>query len=106
MKNFDDEVLFNGPVTFSQLPKEFVGAFVSGDVTPSVLNAKVWKSTGNAVVTDFDNGMEGQEISILGNGTITVSHNANIKTNTGANKVLAANRLYRFVLIDGVWYEQ
>lgn len=106
MKSFNEEVIHNGPVRHNVLPFEGVGTFIAGDTTPSVKNVRVWKSAGTVVtVTDFDDGAVGQALFILGDGDTTISHNANIKTNTGANKLLAADRLYIFVHIDGVWYE-
>ena len=106
MKTINDPVVFNASVLFNILPTEGIGTFIASDTTPSVQNVRVWKAQGTVVtVTDFDNGAEGQVLFILGDGDTTISHNANIKTNTGANKLLAADRLYIFVHIDGIWYE-
>jgi hypothetical protein len=105
-KVFSEEVVFNAPSKFNMLPTKEVGTFVAGDTTPSVENVEFWKCQGTVVtITDFDNGATTQVIFVLGDGDTTISHNANIKTNTGANKLLAADRLYIFVHIEGVWYE-
>lgn len=105
-KTHTEEQIFNGPTQFNMLPKEFVETFTSGDTTPSVKNIRVWKcNTGVVTITDFDNGAEGQVIWLLGHANTTITHGTNIMTNTGANKTLAANRIYSFVHIDGVWYE-
>lgn len=83
-----------------------ISSFFTGDTTPTVRNCNVYKSpAGATTVTDFDDAAEGQCIQILGNGNLTVSNNANIKTNTGANKVLVADKIYTFTHIMGVWYE-
>lgn len=106
MKQFNEEVIFNGPTVFARLPREFAGTFTPGDTTPSVKDIRVW-SGGGAVVTviDFDDGAESQIIYIRGDGTTTIANNANIVTNTGANKLLTNNLIYIFVHIGGVWYE-
>lgn len=56
-------------------------------------------------ITNFLKGQEGQYLRILGDGNTTIADNAFIRTNTGANKLLAADIVYRFSLIEGIWYE-
>jgi len=105
MKIFDEEVYFNSFVRFFVLPKVYVD-LIHTHTTPSVLNRTILKSPSSPItVTNFDDGAQGQTIRILGNGNLTVAHNSNIKTNTGANKILAADKVYNFTLIDEVWYE-
>ena len=72
--------------------------------TPSVRAATVCKANGQDV-TDFKDGAEGQTIKVLGDGTMTVEHGSNIKTNTAAIKTLESDKVYTFTHIDGVWYE-
>ena len=106
MKVFQERVIFNNSVLFNILPDEGVGTFGSADATPSVKNVRVWKcNTAVVTITDFDDGAPGQVLFVLGHGNTTIDHNANIKTITGAAKTLSADRLYIFVHIDGVWYE-
>lgn len=105
MKVISEPTTFAAPTIFRLLPAEFVGMFAASDVTPSVANVRVWKCGGAVVtITDLDDASDGF-LAILGDGATTISHNANIKTNTGANKLLAANRIYLFVHIDGIFYE-
>lgn len=105
MRTEQDDINFTGQTSFYQLPKEFVGTLTKNDVTPSVKNVRVWKGSGTVVtITDFDDASDGF-LAILGDGTTTISHNANIKTNTGANKLLAVDRLYIFAHISGIFYE-
>ena len=104
METVHDEIEFLGPSTFFVLPRVFISRLTF--TTPDVSNVSVYEShQASTTVTNFLNGAEGQTIRILGNGNTTISHNANIKTNTGANKVLAADKMYVFTLINGVWYE-
>jgi hypothetical protein len=105
---FNGQVIFNAPTKSNVIPLEKIQKFIATDTTPTVLNQKYWQANnaGAITVTQFDNGGECQEIIILGDNQTTVANNANIKTNTGANKLLATNRVYRFVRLNSIWYEQ
>jgi hypothetical protein len=106
MKTEKEEVIFESTVHFLTHPKTYLDSFFAGDTTPSVKNRTVFLSPGSATtVTNFDEGSEGQCVRILGNGNLTVSHNTTIKNNAAGNKVLAANKMYTFTLVNGVWYE-
>jgi hypothetical protein len=98
-------VNFLNKVTFQTPVEKFSSSKVT--ITPNVNNIDVLipSSGGALTVTNFLNGAKNQQIRILGDGFCTISNNANIKTNTGANKLLAANKVYRFSLINSVWYE-
>ena len=92
---------------FQVLPIEYVSDITIGDTTPTVLNCKLFTLVNIAPlsITYFNDGAEGQTIRLLGDGVTTVVHGASLKTNTGANKLLLANIIYTFTLINGVWYE-
>lgn len=79
--------------------------FRSGDATPKVSNNRIFKAVGAATITNFLGGQAGQDIWVHGNGSTQVAHNANIIRRGAATAVLAANLMYVFVLIDGVWCE-
>lgn len=81
--------------------------FVAGATTPTVEAHNVWiaNSIAPVTITNFLKGAFGQNIYILGDGFTTIANNANIKTNTGANKLLATNMFYMFTFFNGVWYE-
>lgn len=106
------EVIIEAPATKLVLDKEFSDTFKAADATPSAKNLTRFK-TGNTVannVTYFDDGQEGQQINVLGDGFTTVVHDTTkIATSTGANKLLSANKVYRFTLYkigaDLVWIE-
>lgn len=84
--------------------------FTSGDATPSVSQ---WTNflTNNSTpttITFFDDGVPGQIIQILCNdNNTTIDDNTTIYTNTDANKLLVAGRIYRFRLSNNgsIWYE-
>lgn len=103
------EQVQEAPITELSLPKGFVRS-LSG-VTPSVANARILlcKNAGATTVTDLTNGANGQRIHIIGDGNTTISNNAKIKTNTGANKLLTNGLVYRFTctIIAGtrLWHE-
>jgi len=99
------EEIIESPKTHNVLDYEYV-KHMSG-ATPSVENIRFFKgtNTGAVTVTQFEDGQQGQVIKILGDGQMTITHGANIKTNTAANKLLAANKVYTFTRIDNVWYE-
>ena len=108
----EEETIFNSPVTFNVSNKVVVDTLVGG--FPSVANKSLLLShAAAAIITDFQDGSIGQTLSILGNGNTTITHGTNIFTNTGANKVLAADVVYRFTFIQtdpsdptsGKWYE-
>jgi hypothetical protein len=104
---FKDSVWFSGPVKFAVLPTREFQKFVAADTSPSVLNNADWiaNNTGAITVVAFDDGANGQQINILGDGFTTIANNAVIKTSTGANKLLAANKVYHLTYINGIWYE-
>lgn len=84
----------------------YVNTFKNGDTTPTVKDLKIHMcGTSVVTITDFDDGYDGQEIKIKGHGNTTIANNANIKTNTGGNKVLVVTKVYTFTLFLGVWYE-
>jgi hypothetical protein len=80
------------------------------DATPDVERATflVLNYSSNTTVTDFDEGESGQMLHILktsGAGTVTIADNANIATNTGANKNMVTDKVQTFRNYSGVWYE-
>ena len=106
MDIFREIVLFEQDVVFQKLPQIFVSGSV-GSTMPSVENLTrlVFKNTSPVSVSLFANGIEGQEVKVLGDGNTTILNGAGIKTNTGADKLLAAEMIYSFTLLEGVWYE-
>lgn len=104
------EVVFEAPSTHTVEDKEFVATFKAADETPSVLGSKKFKA-GNTVannITYFDDGYDGKDIWILGDGFTTVKHDVTkIVTNTGIDKLLAVRKVYHYtryrIGTDDVW---
>jgi hypothetical protein len=107
VKRVIEEHIFQGPVTFEQIPTKYQELFIASETTPDVTNLEILVDSGVATtITDFIGGSIGQTLRILGKGFMTVSDNANIVTNTGANKLLADGLVYRFTYFDdGIWHE-
>lgn len=99
-------IQFEHEVRFFVLPFTNVASLLAGDTTPSVANLeRLYSPSSATTVTDFTKGAEGQIITILGNGNLTVTNGTRIVTNTGANKVLEADQVYSFINLGDVWYE-
>lgn len=80
----------------------------NGDVTPSVLGW-AWGKIDNSsatTITNFDDGVEGQEITLLfANANTTIEDNLNIDTLSNANTTPSGGDVLKFILIDGLWRE-
>lgn len=102
-----EQTIFNAPTQFNVLPTKQGSKFPIGSVTPSVLNVENWTciNTGAITITNFKNGSNYQSLKILGDGFTSIANNANIVTNTGAVKLLLANKVYRFTLFGLIWVE-
>lgn len=108
-QQFPDDVQFLGRVTFDVIPDAPASQLTPSSVTPNVSNVQgIVKGGGIAVnITNFLGGSDGQALKVLGDGFSTIVHGTSIKTNTGANKLLAVNRMYVFYysVTDKLWIE-
>lgn len=109
MKQEFDEIQFLNRTTFDVIPDAPSDSFLPNDTTPDVSNQQgVMRGSGTVVtITNFNGGSDSQMLIIKGDGTTTIDHNANIKTNTGAPKLLSADRIYLFFYLnaENCWYE-
>lgn len=82
----------------------------SGNSTVSVLTGNVVVLSGNeagSVVTDFTNGMNGQEITVhFADDRVTLQVGPTMKLRGGVNFAGAANNVLTLSRRDGVWYEK
>lgn len=100
------KIQFQNQVDFFRHPTVYESLINTGDTLPNVDNVDLLILSGVAtVITNFTKGYNNQDLRVLGDGVSTISNNANIKTNTGANKILATNKIYRFTYYNKVWYE-
>lgn len=104
---FNEQVTFNQPIRINAGIERSSQNFAPGDVTPNVKNHSYWicANSVSVTITQFDQGQDCQELNILGDGFTTIANNSNIKTNEGADKLLAVNTVYRFINYSNVWYE-
>ena len=79
---------------------------LTDDATPSVQNGRLFLTGGTTTITDFDDGREGQLITIISEHAITITDGTNIFLNGSANFVMAATDTLSLVCkADGKWYE-
>lgn len=79
-----------------------------GTTTPSIENIShliLASYVTPTTITDFTGGTQNQTIRLLGNTNVTIANGATIKTDSGANKTLEANKVYSFTFYGAVWYE-
>lgn len=81
--------------------------FTDADATPSVLGQRVFAfaNTGATTVTQFDDGVENQEIVVKLDANTTIQHGSNIKLASGADYSGSANDMLTLMKIGNVWYE-
>ena len=85
-------------------------AFANGDTTPDVSSGRLFSTanTGATSITNFDNGLEGQEITIVFNDTnTTIVDGASIKLAGSTNFTgTSGNDTITFVRTFGAWLEK
>ena len=95
----DGTIVILGPVTE-------VVITLANDATPSVAAGNSFKTGGTTTITDFDDGVVGQEITILSAHAITITDGAPIILNGSANFVMAAADTLTLKMYDNqVWSE-
>lgn len=102
-----DEHVFDAPPIFvNGYQKQILNS--KGSTTPTVfgIDCVNFQNTSGVTVTNFLGGHEGQTIKCKGDGQTTITNGTNIFTSTGANKLLAANKVYTFTMFSNLWYEE
>ncbi len=84
---------------------DVASTFTSGDATPSVLNNSKFITAGTTAITNFDDGVEGQTITIYrGASDIVITDNANIDPIIAGDITLSTARpSATFRLASSVW---
>jgi hypothetical protein len=76
------------------------------DATPSVEGGRFFLTGGTTTVTDFDDGIEGQIITVMAAHVLTITDGTNIFLNGSANFTMAATDTLTLVCkADNKWYE-
>ncbi len=79
---------------------------LANDATPTVAGGSTFTTGGTTTITDFDDGVLGQTITILSEHAITITDGTNIILHGSANFVMAASDSLTLVLkADNKWYE-
>lgn len=81
--------------------------FASGDATPTVANVNLCDTAGTTTITDFDNGVVGQIITIRALASITITNDASIIVLNGAADyaMTVTDTLTLAMFTDQVWHE-
>lgn len=86
---------------------------IAAGATTHNVQANAWpscnwnlKAVGATNFTNFTNGVTGMTLRVRGDGFTTFVHNVSfIRCKSGANTLAAANTLYTFVNVGGIWFE-
>lgn len=82
------------------IQQRFESALTPTTIRVSNLRVIYCDNSGTIEVTDFTGGAELQSIILRGDGQTKIINGTSIVTNTGADKVLSLNKVYRFTLFD------
>lgn len=113
-----DTTIVQGTERQVKMPKGYTGVASKDTATPNVRDLAV-VHTNNSIaktVTNFIGGIDPQTIRVIpndpgiavgANSNTTIANNANIVTNTGANKLLKQGFTYQFTYsgVTGKWHE-
>lgn len=97
-----------GQVAVGYIPFQ---TFAAGDTTPSVSFGEYFQASnsGSTLITQFDNSINGQELTLRLDANTGITHNAASIIMQGAHSLTASSRsssdLMHFKNIDGIWYE-
>jgi hypothetical protein len=83
--------------------------FSDGDTTPSVSGSRLFKTnnTGATSITTFDDGVAGEEITVVfGDVNTTLVDGATLVMAGSANKTFAATDVWTGIFDGSVWYEK
>jgi hypothetical protein len=79
---------------------------LANDATPSVSGGKNFLTGGTTTITDFDDGVVGQEITIIAEHSIKITDGTNIFLSGSADfDMTATDTLTLICKADNKWYE-
>lgn len=102
-----DDIMYLGRVIFGNLPDVNGSGIQPLVAIPDVTNLQFiyFQNTVPLSVTNFTGGSQYRSVSMLGDGFTTIKNNTTIKTNTGADILLSATKIYTFTLKEAIWYQ-
>ena len=85
---------------------DFAFTTLADDATPSVANENRFLTGGTTTITDLDDGITGQIITIISEHSITITDGTNIFLSGSANfEMVATDTLTLICKSDNKWYE-
>jgi hypothetical protein len=79
---------------------------LADEATPSVKLGDVWLTGGTTTITDFDDGLEGQQIEVIAEHSLDITDGTNIFLSGSANwSMTATDTLTLICKADNKWYE-
>ena len=80
--------------------------FTASDATPTVATGRTFITAGALAITDFDDGVDGQIITVRAHGAITLTDSANLQLQGDTDFVMALDDTVTLANIGGTnWYE-
>lgn len=99
-------LLFASGVAEAQGRRDRPTSTLANDATPSVIGNHAWLTGGTTTLTDFDDGYDGKEITIVSEHAVTIIDGTNIFLNGSANFAMASGDTLTLIQkADGKWYE-
>jgi hypothetical protein len=85
----------------------FARAYTAADTTPSVANTRVLvvANAGSVTITNLDDGVEGQEVTLFFDDSNTTVDRTNALLSGGVNFVSTANDTLTLIKRGALWYE-
>lgn len=79
---------------------------LANDATPSILGTNTWLTGGTTTITDFDDGVTGQVITVIAEHSLDITDGTNIFLDGSANwSMTATDTLTLIQKADTKWYE-
>ncbi len=79
---------------------------LANDATPSIQGRDLWLTGGTTTITDFDDGFEGQILSIVSEHSVNITDGTNIfLSGSGTYAMDDGDTLTLVQKADGKWYE-
>ena len=98
--------VIGGSATVTGYTADTTVTFTSADATPTVAGGTSFITAGTTAITDFDDGVVGQTIKILGASSITITDSAAIALKGSTNfDMVAGDTLTLHMFNDQVWEE-
>jgi len=103
-KWYETARMVNVASTAAEIPLFPVVTFAGGDATPTVLNGKYFLTAGTTAITDFDDGVVGQTITVKAKTSITITDGGDLEL-VGNFTMTTGDTITLTMLETGKWSE-